>query len=69
MDITTIMFFYLLCGFITFSAMKVSETEEFTELKRTWRILIRLSYILFWPIYFIRSLGLLLWYFIKMLIE
>lgn len=69
MTITIITIFYLLCGFITFSSMKVSETEEFTELKRTWRILIRLSYILFWPIYFIRILGLLLWDFIKMLIE
>lgn len=49
--------------------MKDSETEEFAKLKRTWRVLIRLSYILFWPIYFIRSLIILLWYFIKMLIE
>lgn len=69
MTITIITIFYLLCGFLTFMFMKYSETEEFAKLKRTWRILIRLSYILFWPIYFIRSLGLLLWYFIKMLIE
>ncbi len=64
-----IIFFYFLCGFITFMFMKESETEEFAKLKRTWRVLIRLSYILFWPIYFIRSLIILLWYFIKILIE
>lgn len=69
MEIIIITFFYLLCGFITFMAMKTSETEEFAKLKRIWRVLLRLTYILFWPIYFIRSLGLLLYDFIKMLIE
>lgn len=66
MTITIIAIFYLLCGFLTFMFMKYSETEEFAKLKHIWRILIRLTYILFWPIYFIISL---FYDFIKMLIE
>jgi len=66
MNIILITFFYFLCGFITFRSLKSCETEEFAEVRRIWRILIRISYILFWPIYFI---GTLLWDFIEMLIE
>ena len=50
-------------------AMKTSETEEFAKLKRIWRILIRLTYILFWPVYFILSIISVFYDFIKMLIE
>jgi hypothetical protein len=69
MTIIIITFFYLLCGFITFLGMKVSETEEFAKLKRIWRVLLRLTYILFWPVYFILCIFSIFYDFIKMLIE
>jgi len=46
--------------------MKESETGEFAKIRRIWRVLIRLTYLLLWPIYFI---GTLVGSFIKMLIE
>lgn len=64
MEIIIITFFYLLCGFLTFLVGKNSETEEFTKLKRIWKVLIRLTYILFWPMYFV---GIFLEIFIEML--
>lgn len=61
--------FYLLCGFLIFLVMKIFETEEFAKIRRIWRVLIRLTYLLLWPIYFIGAFGIFLWEFIKMLVE
>ena len=50
----------IMCGLITYVMMKASELEDFYKIKRKWRILIRLTYIAFWPIYFMRMFCLIL---------
>lgn len=47
-------FLYLCCGLITFTMfVGTFETVEIYNIKRYKRILIRLSYLFLWPIYFI----------------
>lgn len=47
-------FLYFVCGLITFVMFTSTfETEEVYNIKRYKRILLRLSYLFLWPIYFI----------------
>ena len=46
--------FYVCCALITFIAYtQAFETENIYNIKRYKRILLRLSYLFIWPIYFI----------------
>ena len=62
-------FLYFVCGLITF-AMFVGtfETEKVYNIKRYKRILLRLSYLFLWPIYFIGMLIMVIYCGMKQLI-
>jgi len=63
-------FLYLFCGLITFIACTQEfETENIYNIKRYKRILLRLSYLFLWPIYFIGPLVYLIYLCIKTFIN
>ena len=63
-------FLYLFCGLITFIMFTSTfETEEVYNIKRYKRILLRLSYLFLWPIYFIINVVMVIYFGMKQLIS
>lgn len=63
-------FLYLCCGLITFIMFTSTfETEEVYNIKRYKRILLRLSYLFLWPIYFIINVVMVIYFGMKQLIS
>ena len=68
--IAAFIIFYMFCALITFIAYtQAFETKNVYNIKRYKRILLRLSYLFFWPIYFIVPLIYLIYLIIKTFIN
>ena len=61
---------YIIVGLINFvGIISMGEPEEFLKLKTWIKVIIRLSYIIFWPIYFIYDIIWMIYVTLKYLLK